>query len=143
MITRVLAAWLVFAGPVAAWEYTPGLPCVLNHKKPGAEIELTYDPRVPRYSVTIRQDSPWPDAPVFAMRFDGASGLTISTDRHSLGHAGRSVTVIDRGFGNVLDGLQFNDTVTAGLGDQTVTFSLDGAAGPVAAFRQCRALPGV
>ena len=143
MIPRVLVAWLVCAGPVAAWEFTPGLPCLLHHKGATAEIELTYDPRLPRYSVTIRRDAPWPDAPIFAMRFDGPESLTISTDRHSLGQDGWSVTVVDRGFGNVLNGLQFNETVTAGLGGQTVTFSLDDAAGPVAAFRACRALPGV
>jgi hypothetical protein len=126
-----------------AWEFTPGLPCVLTHQTGEAEIELTYDPTQPLYTLSIRQIDVWPDAPVFAMRFDGPAGLTISTDRHALSRDGRTVSVADRGFGNVLNGLQFNKSTTALLGDTTISFSLDGAEEPVAAFRICRAAPGV
>ncbi|MEM9575868.1 MAG: hypothetical protein AAF999_02515 [Pseudomonadota bacterium] len=130
------------AGAAQAWDFTPGLPCVLRHKSGQAEIELTYDPTKPLYAVTVRREAPWSDHPVFAMRFDGAASLGISTDRHTLSRDGRSLTVEDTGFGNVLNGLQFNDTVTAILGDDTVQFSLAGAADPVADFRLCRAEPG-
>lgn len=41
----------------------------------------------------------------------------------------------DRGFGNVLDGLEFNETATALLGDQAVVLSLEGAAPAVQSFR--------
>lgn len=125
-----------------AWEYTPGLPCILSHSEGDTEIELTYDPTKPLYSVTVRKSDPWVGANTFAMRFSGPRGLAISTDRHNLSGDGRSVTVEDTGFGNVLDGLQFNDTVTALLGDAAVSFQLAGAAGPVAAFRLCRPTPG-
>jgi hypothetical protein len=131
------------ASAALAWDFTPGLPCVLTHKTSDAQITLTYDPTRPLYTVTVRRPTPWPEGVVFAMRFEGPNSLTISTDRHRLSGDRRSLTVTDTGFGNVLDGLQFNDTTTALLGDVAVSFPLDGAAEPVAAFRICRADPSV
>lgn len=78
---------------------------------------------------------PWPAADVFVMRFDGSAPLGIGTDRHQLDPTGRGVTVTDTGFGNVRNGLQFNDAAIATLGDRSVAISLAGAAAPVAAFR--------
>lgn len=126
-----------------AWEFTPGLPCLLTHSDPQAEIELTYDPTQPLYSITITRPEPWPSAQVFSMRFTGQNTIAISTDRHRLSADGRALTVTDRGFGNVLNGLQFNTTVEALLGDAYVAASLAGAAEPVAAFRLCQPQPGV
>ncbi|AEI95472.1 MULTISPECIES: hypothetical protein [Roseobacter] len=126
-----------------AWEFTPGQPCLLNHEARGTEVALTYDPTAPLYTISITTDAPWPQAPVFSMRFDGPSGLMISTDRQTLSADRRTLTVTDRGFANVLDGLQFNDTATATSGTVAVRFSLSGAAQPVADFRLCRAEPGV
>ncbi|WP_375229886.1 hypothetical protein [Roseobacter sp. S98] len=140
---RTLIALTLLATPAAAWEFTPGLPCVLTHSTPQAEIELTYDPTQPLYTVTIRRDLPFDSAPVFAMRFDGDLPISIATDRHMASRDGRSVTVQDRGFGNVLNGLQYNATATAILGTAKVTFPLAGAAEPVAAFRACRPEAGV
>ena len=77
--------------------------------------------------------------PIFAIRFDGPRGLTISTDRHVILDDGATLTVTDRGFGNVLNGLEFNDTATALLGDRAVAFALDGAGPAVRAFRACTA----
>ncbi|MBO6707236.1 MAG: hypothetical protein JJ912_14180, partial [Roseitalea sp.] len=74
-----------------------------------------------------------------AMRFDGPIGLTITTDRHIASDEGRSLTVTDSGFGNVLNGLEFNHTATALLGDRAVPVSLDGAAPAVQDFRACAA----
>lgn len=140
---RLIALLAVFAAPASAWDFTPGLPCVLTHQIDEAEIELTYDPRQPLYSVTIRQIDPLPQGDVFVMRFDGPSGLTISTNRHVMSPDGRAVTVTDTGFGNVLNGLQFNDTATALLGGRAVSFPLTDAAEQVAAFRLCQPEPGV
>lgn len=134
---------IFFAGPAAAWEFTPGLPCYLRHADGAVEVELTHDPTQPLYTITIRQPEAWPRAAIFAMRFEGDNALMISTDRHVISPDGKSVTVTDRGFGNVLNGLQFNATVTALLGEAEVRFSLDGAVEPVADFRICRAEPGV
>ena len=50
---------------------------------------------------------------------------------------GSALTVADVGFGNLLDGLQFNTTTTAIAGEATVTFPLAGIAEPLAAFRAC------
>jgi hypothetical protein len=49
------------------------------------------------------------------------------------------VTVKDSGFGNVLDGLEFNNTATAILGNEAVTFGLENAGPAVRAFRACTA----
>lgn len=133
-----MAFLLVHLGTsVHAWEFSPGTPCVLTHEAGQAQIQLTYDPTQPLYSVTVRRNEPWPAAPTFGMRFVGPQGRVIGTDRHVLSADRMSLTVTDRGFGNVLDGLQFNHTTTAISGDVEVTFSLEGAAEPVAAFRAC------
>ncbi len=140
---RLLLLMTLLAAPAQAWEFTPGLPCVLTHETAEAEIELTYDPTQPLYSVTIRQNNPLPAGDTFAMRFEGPAGLTISTTRHVLSRDGRAVTVVDTGFGNVLNGLQFNTTASALIGDRVISFPLAGAAEPVAAFRVCLPEPGV
>jgi hypothetical protein len=49
--------------------------------------------------------------------------------------------VSDRGFGNVLDGLEFNQVALAATGDRVVSIDLDGAAPEVAAFRACITTP--
>lgn len=134
---RTVAALILLTTPANAWEFTPGAPCLLTHNTPQAQIELTYDPTAPLYSITITRADPWPDAPSFGIRFDGPQGRVIATDRHQLSSDGRSITATDRGFGNVLDGLQFNHKATAASGDIEVTIPLDGAAAPVAAFRAC------
>jgi hypothetical protein len=139
-----LAATLPAAMPAAAWEARIGLVCVLTHATEAAETRLTYDPAVPEYTITIRlRGGAWPDAPTFSMRFDGPQGRVISTDRHVLSEGGAALTVTDSGFGNVLDGLQFNDTAIAFAGDTAVSLPLDGAAPAVADFRECRPAAGV
>ena len=139
---KQLAILCCLAMPAHAWEFTPGLPCLLSHETDEAAVELTYDPTAPLYSITITRAAPWPDAPVFRMRFDGMAPLTISTDRQTFSADRRALTVIDRGFGNVLNGLQYNETASALLGDTTVMFPLKGAEEPVAAFRACRPRAG-
>jgi hypothetical protein len=84
---------------------------------------------------------PWTASPPFALRFDGPRGMTLTTDRHRLSNGGRTLTVTDTGFGNVLDGLEFNRLATALTEGGALALSLDGAAGPVRAFRACAAAP--
>ena len=120
-----------------AWEFTPGTPCVLTHETPDIAIKLTFDPTQPLYSIALTQTTPFTPAPVFAMRFDGPMPIRIATDRHQMSADNQTVSASDSGFGNVLNGLQFNLTATATLGDQTITIPLEGAADPVAAFRAC------
>ena len=141
-VMRFALALCLLAGPLHAWEFTADPVCTLSHETEAASVRVTHDPAIPEYAITItRAGAAWPGGPVFAIRFDGPRGLTISTTRHRLGEAGRALTVTDRGFGNVLDGLQFNDTATALLGDAAVAFPLDGAAEPVGRFRACVAAP--
>ena len=63
--------------------------------------------------------------------------IQIATDRHGYDQAGTTLTVSDSGFGHVLNGSQFNDSMTALIGSEALTVSLQGAAGPTAAFRAC------
>ncbi len=139
-----VAAFLVAlatAAPVAAWEARVGVVCELTHAGPDGAVRVTYDPASGDYAITLRRAAgPWPDGPIFAIRFDGARPLTITTDRHVLSEGGAALTVTDRGFGNVLDGLEFNETATAHLGEIALPFALTGpepAAPAVAAFRRC------
>ncbi|WP_299192941.1 hypothetical protein [uncultured Litoreibacter sp.] len=125
-----------------AWTFTPGLICRLSHETPNAKIELTYDPAKPLYSVTVSRASPLPNVDPFTMRFIGPAGRVISTNRHTFNDDSTAVTAQDSGFGNVLDGLQFNDTAQAILGTTTITFPLNGAAEPTAEFRKCEVTAG-
>lgn len=143
---RAIAVLLLtapLASPALAWEFRAGAICELTHADEGADVRVTYDPAIPEYAIEIAPARSWSAAPLFAMRFDGPRGLTIMTDRHVMADGGSTLTVRDRGFGNVLDGLEFNDTATALLGDQAVTIPLDGAAPEVRAFRDCASGVGV
>jgi len=89
---RFLALFLLLAAPAQAWEARAGLICELRHATATADVLLTYDPAGPLYTITLtRRDRPWRPAPVFAMRFDGPRGLTISTARHGLGAGNRAL----------------------------------------------------
>ncbi len=127
------------ASPATAWEFFASPICTLSHAEAAANLTVTYDERAAEpYAITVsRSDAAWPEAAVFAMRFDGPRGLTISTDRHRMTEENRAVTVSDSGFGNVLDGLEFNATATAILGDAELGFPLAGAAPEVQKFRAC------
>ncbi|MDJ1015048.1 MAG: excinuclease ABC subunit B [Paracoccaceae bacterium] len=138
---RSLIALLAVTAPAAAWEFTPTPVCTLSHSTSAAEVTVTYDPRAAEPYAIALTGAGWPDAPVFAIRFSGPRGLTITTDRHRLSESGATLTVSDRGFGNVLNGLEFNETATALIGDRTVTLQLEGASEPVRAFRACAEAP--
>lgn len=136
-LLQALAVLSFSATPAAAWEaeFTP--ICTLSHEGADASVRVTYDPAIAEYAISITRERSWRDGPVFAMRFAGPRGNVISTDRHVLSEDRRRLTVTDSGFGNVLNGLEFNHTATALLGDQAVAFSLAGAAPEVRAFRAC------
>ncbi len=144
MITRALAiALLVVSTPATAWEAgRMGAICTLEHSEDGSDIRLTYDPTGPLYTITWTIDGTWPPG-TFVITFDGAQPNTITTDRQVISDDGQSVSVADRGFGNVLDGLRDNETATAVSGDVSADVSLDGAASEVEAFLACEAMPSV
>lgn len=127
----------ILAIPAEAWETRSDAICVLEHSEESADVRLTYDPGSKVYSIAITPAQPWRSYPVFAIRFEGPRSLTISTGRHTMTEDGGTLAVTDSGFGNVLNGLEFNHTATALLGDQAVEVSLDGAAPAVQDFRTC------
>jgi hypothetical protein len=140
------AACALLAGAIPALAWRAGVDaglCTLDHSGAEAEVRLTYDPSLPEYTIAIRLSEPWPEAAVFAMRFEGPRGNMISTSRHALSEDGRTLSVRDRGFGNVLNGLEFNVVALAAAGEMVVSIDLDGAAPEVAAFRACTASPSV
>lgn len=137
---RYLIPLLLFAFPASAWEFTASPICTVSHVTPEAVITVTYDPREAEpYALSVTQIVPWPDLPIFGMQFEGPRPLTITTDRHMID--GPTLTVRDRGFGNVLNGLEFNQTAVALLGDLALPFPLDDAAPAISAFRTCEAAP--
>ena len=98
---------------------------------------LTYDPRGPEYTISVTTDAfVWPDG-IFFMGFEGPQPLTISTDRHTITEDGSTLSVRDSGFGNVLNGLEFNTAAYAGVGQSSVAVSLEGISDPIRAFRAC------
>ncbi|MEM9971307.1 MAG: hypothetical protein AAF762_09445 [Pseudomonadota bacterium] len=142
---RYLIALAFLAAPAHAWEaFSDGPVCVLSHDMEAASVAVTHDPRraLP-YAIEVRRAEPWPLAPTFAMRFDGPGRLTISTDRHSLSDENRALTVMDRGFGNVLTGLEANFVAIAVLGNEALAIPLTGAKPEVAKFRACAQGAGV
>lgn len=139
VLRTITAIQFVLATQATAWEFTPGMPCVLTHQSGDVAVTLTYDPVTPLYSISLRQTEGFPVAPTFGLRFDGDLPLAIGTDRHQFTDNRRRVTVQDSGFGNVLNGLQFNKLMTAFVGAQIISVPLNGAAEPVAAFRACQA----
>ena len=134
---RSLAFLLLSTAPALAWEARLGEICELIHDGETASVRVTFDPAIPEYAIAITPARPWSPGPVFSMRFDGPLGNTISTDRHVILGGGTTLTVTDSGFGNVLNGLEFNHTATALLGDRAVSVPLDGAAPAVREFRAC------
>lgn len=132
----------VLAGPAAGWEFSPLPVCTLTHEGAGAVLRITRDPGLAEpYELSIARAAGWSESPGLAIRFDGPRALTIGTDRHRLSEDGTTLSVTDRGFGNVLDGLEFNATATALAGGDAVVFNLEDAAEPVRAFRDCREAP--
>ena len=127
------------ATPALAWEFTPTPICTLTHTEASANVELIYDHSTALYTISITAPQGWPSAPAFSIRFDGPRASTISTTLHQI--AGDTISVSDSGFGNVLDGLEFNNSATAFTDTTSATVSLDGAAGPVARFRVCTEAP--
>ena len=134
---RLAVLLILLATPALAWEFRTNPICTVTHETPDVALEMTYDHGTGLYALHLTTPGPWPDDPVFGIRFDGPAGLIISTTRQSFSADRRKVTATDTGFGNVLNGLQFNHTATALLGAVAVPIPLSGAAPEIAAFRDC------
>ncbi|WP_411890121.1 excinuclease ABC subunit B [Yoonia sp. SDW83-1] len=137
---RLALALTLLASPAAAWEFSPAPICTLTNTSDAGEITVTYDASLPEYTITLTlADGQWSDAPAFGMAFDGGRSVAIQTDRHTLSPDGRSLTVKDRGFGNVLNGLEFNTMAMGASGDTFLAMPLAGIGPAIQAFRDCPA----
>lgn len=135
---RILLALAVLPLPAAAWEFSPDPICTLTHQAEDAEIVITYDAALPEYTLTVTlRSGTWPDAPVFYMNYPNGVGPDISTNRHVLSDDSTALIVRDRGFENVLIGLEENGLLYASSGDLRVSADAALAAPVVAQFRAC------
>ncbi len=122
-----------------AWEFTPDPICTVTDASSDTHLEMKYDGVI--YRLTLTHPDGWPTEDVFTMRF-APQGPVISTNRHQI--SGNSLSVEDAGFGNVLNGLQFNIGAAAILGETVRVIDLSDAAPTIAAFRTCKpAVPSV
>ena len=120
----------------AAWEFSPDPLCTLSHQSQTAEVVITHDPSVPVYRMRVSLvGDRWADSQTFGIAFRGGRSLTIGTDRHLIDND--TLSVADSGFGNVLDGLEYNLVAIAFTKSQSLQLSLDGAAPEVRKFRDC------
>ena len=137
---RTLLALLLLTTPAQAWEFSATPICTLTDTQEAGTLTVTYDASLPEYAIAITlAEGTWPDAATFGMAFAGRDALSIGTDRHELSDEGRTLTVRDRGFGNVLNGLEYNSRAYAMAGDVTVGFDLAGINPAMARFRDCPA----
>ena len=137
-VALAISAMLV-GSPGFGWEFTPDPVCTVRHEMEGGSLVMTFDPRRGQaYSIAVtRAGTPWPAAPGSGLAFIGPRGMTISTTRHVLSDGGATLSVSDSGFGNVLNGLEFNETAVALSGTAEIRFPLAGAAPEIRAFRAC------
>lgn len=139
---RATICLVLLASPAAAWEFTATPVCTVLEDTASLSIRVTFDPSLPQpYAITLTRPEPWPESETFGLRFDGPAALTIGTARHRLSADGKTLTVTDTGFDNVLDGLACNATATALAGETQVPFDLTGARPAVEAFRACNVVP--
>lgn len=139
-LMRTVFAFLLVTSPAAAWEFSATPICTLTETSEAGEITVTYDPAITEYTITVSlPQGRWPTDLVFGMAFANDRPISIQTDQHSISPDGRSITVKDRGFGNVLNGLEFNSRAYAILGDTSVSIDLAGIGPAITAFRDCPA----
>ena len=137
---RTALALILLASPAAAWEFSAIPTCTLTNTSDAGALSVTYDASLPEYTITITlPDAIWPEDSLFAMAFTGLMPIGIQTDRHIRSADGRSLTVTDSGFGNVLNGLELNTRAYAASGDTTVGIALEGIGPAIKAFRDCPA----
>lgn len=131
--------WLLafVASPALAWDFRSDPLCTIEGGTQALSVTVTFDPASGLYRIDLDRADGWPESAVFALVFEGAGGLTITTNRHVVD--GTTLSVTDTGFGNVLRGLEAGATALAVTGDLAAPFALDGADDAVAKFRACSA----
>ena len=133
---RAIALAVLLPTSAASWEFSPSTLCTLSHQSERTRLEITYDPAIPEYRLTLHLlTGQWARSETFGMSFRGGRQLPIGTARHETNDS--ALTVSDTGFGTVLAGLEFNATATAFTNSQSEQVSLAGAAPAVRKFRRC------
>lgn len=134
----LLTLFALLPAPALAWEFRPDPICTLTHAAEAVQVVVTHDPAQGEYAIALTlPEGAWPPSPAFHIAFAGDRSLTIGTGQHALSDAGRTLTVRDTGFGNVLDGIEFNARALAWSGAQAAEIGLEGAGPAVRAFRAC------
>lgn len=136
LIGAVLSA---VAWPALAWDFTPRPICTVTHETDSVAVRITFDSRTGLYAMDLTRSDAWQPAPSFAIRFDGPMPRTIVTDRQTYSEDGRTLTVTDTGFGNVLSGIEFSQMAVVMLGPFLDTLPTIGAAPSIQKFRACEA----
>lgn len=128
----------LFPVPALAWEFSPDPICTLRHETENVQMVVTHDTSAGIYTLNVTaKGAVWQPSDTFGMQFTGGAQISIGTTRHRLTDDARTLSVSDTGFGNVLDGLEFNPVATAFTQTQSVSVRTDGIAAPMAAFRAC------
>ena len=124
--------------PAFAWEFSPDPICTLSNEAPDSAVAVTYDHGTGLYEIGVTLTSgTWQPSATFGMRFANELPITIGTDRHRLSQGNTRVSVSDRGFGNVLNGLEGNSAALAFTQVQQVAIDTAGIQTPMQAFRAC------
>jgi hypothetical protein len=116
-----------------AWEFSTEPICTVTDAGSQTALKLTYDGTI--YTLHLTHSDGWASADIFAIRF-APNGPFIQTTRHQIN--GTTLSVADTGFGNVLTGLQINQTAQAMLGETIRDITLEGAFKPVEKFKSCK-----
>lgn len=138
-LARLLAlAAVCSAGPAMSWEFQSSAICTLSHSAIDGDLEITFDGRLEEpYRLTLTRSERWIRGEIFVLQFGGARPGTLTTERHRIRDNGLSLSVTDKGFDNVLNGLEFNLAAFAFMGSHVFAISLNGAAPEVRKFREC------
>ena len=140
IVLKSFLTFLVLAPSLASasWRFDETTACVITGETPETVVVVIHDYQAGRYTIAVSQTGrTWVPGPDLSIAFQGGRELVIGTDQHFLSDEGDVLMVSDRGFGNVLDGMQFNQRMTIKTGDHSVEVNLNGAAPAVAEFRDC------
>lgn len=135
---RTLIAFLLLGSPALAWDFSPDPICRISEKQDLVEINLTFDHASGVYAIAFTKlEAPWDQGQQFSIRFEGPRPKLIRTDRHVFSVDGYTLTARDTGFGNVLDGLQYNTLAALETGDERIFIQIHKSFPAMEAFRKC------
>lgn len=135
---RYALIFACFPLPAAAWEFSPDPICTLSHQTDDVAFVITHDVANRTYTLEMTLlNSMWDPSPTFGITYSGSLPINIGTTQHRITNDSKTLSVSDSGFGNVLDGLEFNHTATATTQTQSLSLRTRGIEKPLKAFRAC------